>query len=152
MKNWWLELITGRRLAEVKIQRGIFQGNALSLLLFVIAIMTLNHILRKCTGSYNLTKLQEKIIKDIKMFAKNEKELETLIQAVRIYSLDVGMEFSIENCVMLIMRSWKQHKTEGIEIPNQEKLRMLREEEIYKRRWKKKILRVSQENEKTTFE
>ena len=28
---------------------------------------------------------------DIKIFTKNEKELETLINAVRIYSQDVGM-------------------------------------------------------------
>ena len=34
---------------------------------------------------------------DIKLFAKNEKELETQIQAVRIYSQDVGMEFGTEN-------------------------------------------------------
>ena len=29
---------------------------------------------------------------DIKPFAKNEKELENLIQTVRIYSQDIGME------------------------------------------------------------
>ena len=34
---------------------------------------------------------------NIKLFAKNEKELEILIQAVRIYSEDIGMEFNIEN-------------------------------------------------------
>ena len=34
---------------------------------------------------------------DIKLFAKNEKELETLIHAVRIYSQDLGMEFGIKN-------------------------------------------------------
>ena len=28
---------------------------------------------------------------DIELFAKNEKELETLEQAVRIYSLNIGM-------------------------------------------------------------
>ena len=33
---------------------------------------------------------------DIILFAKNEKELETLIQAVRNYSLGIGMEFDIE--------------------------------------------------------
>ena len=33
---------------------------------------------------------------DIKHFAKNEKELETLIRTVRIYSHDIGMEFGIE--------------------------------------------------------
>ena len=38
---------------------------------------------------------------DIKLFAKNEKEQETLIHAVRIYSQDIGMEFGIEKCAML---------------------------------------------------
>ncbi len=47
-------------------------------------------------------------IDDTKRFAKNEKELETLIQVVRIYSQDLGMEFSIEKCAVLIMRSEKQ--------------------------------------------
>ena len=41
---------------------------------------------------------------DITLFAKNEKELETLIRAVRIYSQDIGMEFGIEKCAM---SSWK---------------------------------------------
>ena len=34
---------------------------------------------------------------DIKPFAKDEKELETLIQAVSLYSYNIGMEFGIEN-------------------------------------------------------
>ena len=34
-----------------------------------------------------------------KLFAKIEKELETLIQTVRIYSQDIGMEFNIEKCL-----------------------------------------------------
>ena len=37
-------------------------------------------------------------VDDIKLFAKTEKELETLIHAVRIYSQDIGMEFGIEKC------------------------------------------------------
>ena len=96
----------------MKIQRGIFQGDALSPLLFVIGMMPLNHILRKCRDEYTLHKSQEKIyhqmfMDDIKLFAKNEKELETLMQAVRIYS-----EFGI----MLIMRSGKRQMTKGINI------------------------------------
>ena len=35
---------------------------------------------------------------DIELFAKNEKELETLMQTVRIYCQDIGMEFGIEKC------------------------------------------------------
>ena len=34
----------------------------------------------------------------IKIFAKNEKELETLINAVRVYCQDTGMEFGIKMC------------------------------------------------------
>ena len=41
---------------------------------------------------------------DIKLFAHNELEL--LAQEVRIYSQDIGMEFGIEKCIMLIMKSW----------------------------------------------
>ena len=41
-----------KNLAETKIQRGIFQGDALSLLLFIIAMMPLNYILRKRTKTY----------------------------------------------------------------------------------------------------
>ena len=59
---------------------------------------------------------------DIKLFTKNEKELETLILAVKIYSLDIGMEFAIEKCAMLIMKSRKWHMTEKIELPKKSKL------------------------------
>ena len=69
---------------------------------------------------------------DIKLFAKNEKEFETLTQAVRTYSENIGMEFSIEKCAMLIMKSGKRDRTEGIELTNQQKFRTLGEKETYK--------------------
>ena len=69
---------------------------------------------------------------DIRLLTKNEKELESLIQAVRIYSQDIGMEYGREKWAMLIMKSRKRHITEGMELPNQEKIRALREKETYK--------------------
>ena len=69
---------------------------------------------------------------DIKLFAKNEKELETLIQTVKIYSLDIEMEFDIEKCTMLAMKSDKRHMTEGVEQPKQEKFRKCEIKENYK--------------------
>ena len=91
MKDWKRKLITrGKSLAVVKIQRGILQEDALSPLLFLIAMIPLKHILRKCTGSYRFSKSQEKInyfmhMDDIKPFAKNERELETLMHTIILY-------------------------------------------------------------------
>ena len=34
---------------------------------------------------------------------------------------DIGMEFGIEKCSMLVMKNRKVHMREGIELPNQEK-------------------------------
>ena len=69
---------------------------------------------------------------DINIFSKNEKELETRIHAVRIYSQDIGMEFGIEKCAMLAMKSSKRHMTDGMEQPNHDKIRTLGENETYK--------------------
>ena len=69
-------LTAGRKsLDEVKIQIGIFQGEALSQLLHGKAIIPLNHILRKRTDGNKLDKSQVKIeylmyIDGIKLFAK----------------------------------------------------------------------------------
>ena len=68
---------------------------------------------------------------DIKLFVKNEKELETLIHTVRIYSQDIGMQFGIEKCAMLAMKSGKRHMTDEMELPNQDKIRTLGENETY---------------------
>ena len=64
-------------------------------------MMPLNHLPRKCKAGYKLRKSLEKIndlmyMDDIKLFPKNEKELETLIHTVRIYSQNIGMKFGIE--------------------------------------------------------
>ena len=94
--------VGSQSLTEVKIQRGIFQEVTLSSWLLVIAMMPLNLILLKCTAGHKLSKLQEKnnhlmYMDDIKLLAKNEKDMETLIQTVRIYSQYIVMEFCIKN-------------------------------------------------------
>ena len=126
-----------KKLSRSKDPKRNFPSDALSPLLFIIAMMPFNLILRKCIAGYKLSWSQEKInhlmyMDDIKPFAKNEKELETLIHAVRIYSQDIRMEFGIEKCAMLVKKSGKRHMTDGMKLPNHDKVRTLRENETYK--------------------
>ena len=71
MKTWGEELT-----AEAKIQRGIFQGDALSSLLFIIAMMLLNNR-ENAQPDTNLVGRRKRSI--TKCTWINEKELETLI-------------------------------------------------------------------------
>ena len=94
-------------------------------------------ILRKCIAGYELSKSQEKInhlmyMDDIKRFAKNEKELETQKQTVRIYCQDIGMEFRIEKCAMLVLKSSTWFMTQVVESPNQVVISTPRKKETYK--------------------
>ena len=56
----------------------------------------------------------------MKMLRRNGNELETLIQAVRIYSKYIGIKFGIKKFATLIRKSRKRHKTD---LPNQDKIR-----------------------------
>ena len=73
---------------------------------------------KKYSG-YKFTISQEKInyliyMDDIKLFAKYEKEVKTLKQIIRIYNQDIGMEFGMGKCTMLIIKSGKSQTTEEI--------------------------------------
>ena len=91
--------------------------------------MPLNH-LKNALVDTNFIYCEKKInylvyMDDPKLFAKTEKGLETLIQTVRIFSEDIEMEFAAEKCAMLIRKSSKPHRTEGIEQPNVEDLKTI---------------------------
>ena len=38
---------------------------------------------------------------DLKLYTKNEKELDSLILTVKVFSKDIGMELGIEKCSIL---------------------------------------------------
>ena len=57
---------------------------------------------------------------DLKLYAMNEKGVDSLIQTVRVFSEDIGMEFGIEKCAVLVMKRGKVVKSEGIKLPDYE--------------------------------
>ena len=71
---------------------------------------------------------------DSKIITKNKKRTgpETLMKTMGIWSQVEGMEFGIEKCALLIMKSCKGETTEGIELLNHESIRMLVEKKTSK--------------------
>ena len=53
---------------------------------------------------------------DLKLHAKSERELDLLIQTMRIFSDDVRMVFGLDKCVLLVLKRVKMIQTEGIEL------------------------------------
>ena len=44
---------------------------------------------------------------DLKLYSRSEKGLDSLVQTVHVFSEDIGMEFGIEKCAMLVMEKGK---------------------------------------------
>ena len=69
---------------------------------------------------------------DLKLYSRNEKGLDSLVQTVRVFSEDIGMEFGIEKCAMLVLEKGKIVKSVGIELPDGKVIKSLQEGESYK--------------------
>ena len=69
---------------------------------------------------------------DLKLYSRNERGLYSLVQTVRVFSEDIGMEFGIEKCAMLVMEKGKTVKSVGIELPSGRVIKSLQEGESYK--------------------
>ena len=55
---------------------------------------------------------------DLKLYASNEKSLESLIQTVFVFSNDIGMEFRVKKCAVLIMKKGMMANSDRIALHN----------------------------------
>ena len=119
-------------LGEADTKRGIFQRDSLSPLVFVLALIPLSLILRKVKAAYEFSGSKEKInhllfMDDLKLYSRNEKGLDSLVQTIRGLSEDIGMEFGIEKCAMLLIEKGKIVKSVGTELPDGRIIKSLQE-------------------------
>ena len=85
----------------VNIRRRISQG------LFVVSLIPLSLVLRKMKVGYDLGTRKGLInhllfMDDLKLYGKNEKQVHTLVNTVRIVSKDIVMDFGIGKCAVLL--------------------------------------------------
>ena len=79
----------------------------------------LTHILRDAAPGYHFVSNRQTInhllyMDDLKLYASNEKSLESLIQTVHVFSNDIGIKFEVEKCVVLTIRKTKMTKHKSL--------------------------------------
>ena len=110
MKKWKLLLSSnGSDLCEVDVNSGIFQGDSLSPLIFVICMIPLSLLSRKVKASYEWGRKEFKLnhllyMGDLKLFGKSEDQIDRL---VIIFIEDIGMEFGLKKCGVVIRKKGK---------------------------------------------
>ena len=131
MQQWRLSLTAnGEDLGEVNVKRGIFLGDSLSSLMFVLSIVPLSLILKKVNACHKWEKKEYKLnhllfMDDLKLYVKSEKQTNTLVRTVCVFSTDIGMEFGIKKCGILTMKRGKIVKSEGIKLPDGEVMKQV---------------------------
>ena len=105
--------------------------------MFVLTLISLSLILRKGNAAYEFSKSKKKInhllfMDDLKLYTRSEKGSNSLVQIVRVFSEDIGMEFGIKKCAILVMEKGGIVKSVGIELPDNKVIKSLQEGESYK--------------------
>ena len=119
-------------LCEDDVKRDIFQGDSVSPLIFVICMIPLSLLLREGKPFYEWGRKEFKfnspLFMDVfKLFGKGNDQIDSLVQTVFTFSEDIGMEFGLKKCRMVVLKKGNLVKFDEIHLPNQEIMKELDE-------------------------
>ena len=63
----------------------------------------------------------------MKLYCRREKGLDSLVNTVRVFSEDIGMEFGIQKRAILVMENGKILNSVDIELPDGKVINLLQE-------------------------
>ena len=80
-------------------------------------MIPLTHVLHKAKARYTLGGGEKTkhllFMDDLKLYGKSENEIKGLVSNVEVFSQDIGMEFGIEKCGVIIMNRGKLSQQAG---------------------------------------
>ena len=131
MKKWSTNVniqygVTSIESQPIQYLRGIFQGDSLSVLLFILSVNPLSYLLNKVQGyrigengnrNQNISHLF--FVDNLKLFATNMNQMKLLLDQVTQFSNDIGMKFGQSKCSYMVVERGKiTASTEPIMINN----------------------------------
>ena len=122
---------------ELKYRRGLFQGDSLSPLLYCLSIAPLSTALRSSGGGFRLEHGDTLVshlcfMDDVKVFAKDSKQLGELLGVVDRVSESIGMKLGLRKCAVAHIERGKLVKGEDYELDQERKIERVPSEGTYK--------------------
>ena len=88
----------------------------IQIMLFVLSMVPWSLILKKVNAIYEWGK---KKYKRNHLFFRDEKEqIDTLMKTAHVFSTDIGIEFGMKRCRILMLKGGKVVRCERIKLPN----------------------------------
>jgi hypothetical protein len=146
MEKWRVDLHLNHaggtmEIKDIRIKNGIFQGDSFSPLIFCMAMDPLSKMLKNGKG-YNLAQTRKKkeelkvthllFMDDLKIYTEKREELEKVLETVRMFSSDIGMEFGLEKCAKCILEKGRVKTIENIGMEDDDRIKDLEEDSSYK--------------------
>ena len=119
----------------ISIKRGIFQGDSLSPLLFTMSMNPLSKELQKTGYGYKLddqTTINHLFyVDDLKLYGRNDSQMNGLLKTVKMFSDDIHMEFGLDKCAKATFKPGKKVQSEGIHLAEDCVIQELEPEGLY---------------------
>lgn len=122
----------------IKIARGIFQGDSLSMLWFCLALNPLSSMLNgtgygyNITGKHSYTLTHLLYVDDLKLYANTKHKLNYLLKTTERYTRDINMAFGLEKCRMSSIVKGKYTIEKSYETEENKIIQYLEQNEMYK--------------------
>ena len=106
---------------NIKIKRGIYQGDALSALWFCIAINPLSNTLNNKKCGYKVPNSNQQVshliyMDDLKLFSETNADLKKLLRITEEFSNDIKMNFGLDKCRTNSIVKGKWHQNEDFRL------------------------------------
>ena len=101
----------------IKFLKGIFQGDSLSVLLFIISLNPLSFMLKKTKGYFirdktDINHTHNFFVDDLKLFAQTFSSIQKQLDIITTFSKDINMNFCEEKCAYMRIEKAKPYSHE----------------------------------------